>query len=99
MKTFFTMLISFILGGVIGGFLTLVFGAVGGGVAGLVTGSCITVETAQEQGMLSNDQTDKLVKDTVVKINAKAGRLGKRGFEWGEADCAKLLADLEKIAK
>jgi len=99
MKTFFTMLIPFVVGGVIGGFLALVFGAVGGGVAGLVAGSCVTVETAKEEGILSVAQADQLVQDTVAKINAKAGRMGKKGFEWGQADCARLVADLDKMGK
>ena len=99
MKTFFTMLIPFIVGGVIGGFLALVFGAVGGGVAGLVAGSCVTVETGKQQGILSTQQADKLVRDTVLRINVNAGRLGKKRFEWGEADCARLVADIEQLEK
>ena len=99
MKTFFTMLIPFVIGGVIGGFLALVFGSVGGGVADLVVGSCVTVETAKEAGLLSGPQADQLVKDTIAKINTKADQLGKKGFEWGEADCARLVADLDKMGK
>lgn len=99
MKTFFTMLIPLVIGGVAGGFLALVFGAVGGGVAGLVAGACVTVEIAKEEGMLSGAQADQLVRDTVARINTKARGLEKKGFEWGEADCAKLVADLEKMGE
>ena len=99
MRTFFTMLIPFVVGGVIGAFLALVFGAVGGGVAGLVAGSCVTVETAIERKVLSREQADQLVRDTVARINAKAQDLGKRQFEWNEADCARLVAEFDRMVK
>jgi hypothetical protein len=108
MKTAIIVIISLVIGGLIGGliggFLAVGVGAGLGAGAGIVVGSqagaCLALETAKEQGMLSAGQVDQVIAGTVQKLRGKAGDV-QGGPDWigSEADCAKIIADLEKHAQ
>lgn len=104
MKTAIIVLVSLIIGGLVGGFLAVGVGAGLGAGAGIVVGSqagaCLAVETAKDQGMLSAGQADQVIAGTVQKLRGKAGDVqGSPDWIGSEADCAKIIADLEKHAQ
>jgi hypothetical protein len=88
MKTTILALIFLLIGSAIGGFLALGFGAGMGAASGLVIGSqagvCLAVETAQEQGLVSDaGQVDTLIATAVGKIREKSGAVpAEAGLEW-----------------
>jgi hypothetical protein len=88
MKTTILALIFLLIGSAIGGFLALGFGAGMGAASGLVIGSqagvCLAVETAQEQGLVSDaGQIDTLIATAVGKIREKSGAVpAEAGLEW-----------------
>lgn len=105
MKTTIIVIVSLLIGGAIGGILAIGVGAgvgaAGGLVVGTQAGACLTVETAKDQGILSAEQVDKLIADTVAKIRGKAESATKEEIKWigSEADCAAMVAELEKTAR
>ncbi|MCG6896807.1 MAG: hypothetical protein LJE61_05155 [Thiocapsa sp.] len=88
MKTAILALICLLIGSAIGGFLALGFGAGIGAANGLVIGSqagvCLAVETAEEQGLVSDPaQSDALIAAAVAKIRDKSGAVpAEAGLEW-----------------
>lgn len=94
----------FVVGGVVGAVLTIVFagaaltgvGAGAGIVTGLKAGACLTVEAAKEQGLITADQVDQV-------LSAAAGQIADThtpvpDFVGGNAACEQFIADLKQTA-
>ncbi|CRI68006.1 conserved exported hypothetical protein [Thiocapsa sp. KS1] len=88
MKTTILALIFLLVGSVVGGVLALWFGfgigAASGVVIGSQAGACLAVETAQEQGLVSDPgQIDALIATTIGKIREQSGAVpAEAGLEW-----------------
>lgn len=104
MKTALIVILSLLVGAVVGGFIALGVGAGLGAGGGLIVGSqagaCMAAETAKEKGMLSAEQIDQIIAATVSKIRGKAEGAESPEITWvaSEADCARMIAELEKGA-
>jgi hypothetical protein len=103
MKTVVIALIFFIIGGVLGGFAALAFGVGFGAASGLVmgtqAGACMAVDAAKNQGLLSGDGADRVIAETVARIKRRAGNVPEQAkMEWvrNAADCARIIADMDK---
>ena len=105
MKSFIIAIIFLVIGGAVGGFLALSVGKGVGAGAGLVVGTqagaCMAVEAAKERGLLSGQQINQVIADTVGKIKGKSTPKPDAPIQWvgNEADCAKMVAEMEKPAK
>jgi hypothetical protein len=101
MKTAIIAIIFLLVGGSVGGFLALGLGTAAGIVVGAQAGTCLAVETAKEQGLLSVEQIDQVLTGTIGKIKSKSQPQSDPAFEWAasEADCAPIVAEMEKAAK
>jgi hypothetical protein len=64
-----------LIGGAVGGFLALGFGAGLGAGAGIVVGSqagaCLALESAKDQDLLSAEQIDQVLAGAIGKIKSK----------------------------
>lgn len=103
---FLIAVIFLIIGGAAGGFLALGvgagFGAAGGIIAGSQAGICFAMETAKSDGLLTEEQIDKVIKDTVGTIRNKSSDGSFKEIEWisSEKECADMMQKLEEeIAK
>jgi hypothetical protein len=102
MKSFIIAVIFLIIGGAIGGFLALGYGAGMGAVGGLLVGSqagaCLAVETAKEQQLLTAEDVDKTIAATVEKIKTGTKIPADSDIKWAtsDADCANMIAELKK---
>ena len=101
MKGFLIAVIFLIIGGAIGGFLALGVGTGLGAAGGLIVGSqagvCFAMETAKNDGLLTAEQIDKVIKDTVGTIRGKSSGDVAKDVEWisSEKDCADMVAKME----
>lgn len=98
MKTIILALVFLLIGGALGGFLALGFGAGMGAAGGLVIGAqagvCVAAETANEQGLADQEALEGLVTTAIAKIRAKTSAVPvEAGIEWveGNEGCRKLL--------
>ncbi len=98
MKGFLIAVIFLIIGGAIGGFVALGLGSVAGLVTGSQAGVCLAVETAKSNGMLTAEQVDKVITDTVNSIRSKSSADAGKEIKWisSEKDCAEMVADITK---
>jgi hypothetical protein len=102
MKTFIIVILCLIVGGAVGGFLALGYGAGMGVASGLVIGSqagvCLAVETAREQQLLTDENADQTVSAAIEKIKGRVALPPDSEFQWAgsEADCATMIAELQK---
>ena len=100
MKTALIAIVFLLIGGAVGGFLALGFGAGMGAGAGIVVGSqagaCLAVESAKDQGLLSAEQIDQVLAGAIGKIKSKAELPPDAEPEWvgTAADCAAMIAEL-----
>jgi len=101
MKTAIIAIIFLLIGGAVGGFLGLGMGSVTGIVAGSQAGACLAVETAKEQGLLTSEQVDQVIAGAIGKIKDKAAQSEDTELKWigNEADCAAMVAELQKAAQ
>ena len=105
MKTAIIAIVFLLIGGAVGRFLALGFGAGLGAGAGIVVGSqagaCLAVESAKDQGLLSAEQIDQVLAGAIGKIKSKSEPLPDAKFQWvgTEADCAAMIAELEAAAQ
>jgi hypothetical protein len=101
MKTAIILIVSLLIGGAVGGFLGLGMGSVTGIVVGSQAGACLAVETAKDQGLLTAEQVDQVIAGAIGKIKDKAAQPPDAELQWvgSEADCAKMVAELEKAAQ
>ena len=101
MKTALIAIVFLLIGGAVGGFLALGFGAGLGAGAGIVVGSqagaCLAVESAKDQGLLSAEQIDQVLAGAIGKIKSKAELPPDAEPQWvgTAADCAAMIAELE----
>ena len=97
MKGFIIALIFLIIGGVAAGFLALGMGTAAGIAVGSQAGVCLAMETAKNDGLLSAEQVDKVIADTVNTIRGKSSADIASELEWisSEKDCADMVAKME----
>ena len=101
MKGFLIAVIFLIIGGAAGGFLAIGVGAGLGAAGGLIVGSqagvCFAMETAKSDGLLTAEQIDKVIADTVNTIRGKSPVDATGDVEWisSEKDCADMVAKME----
>lgn len=98
MKGFLIAVIFLIIGGAIGGFVALGLGSAAGLVAGSQAGVCLAMETAKSNGLLTAEQVDKVITDTVNSIRSKSSPDAAKEIKWisSEKDCAEMVADITK---
>jgi hypothetical protein len=102
MKTFIIVILCLIIGGAVGGFLALGYGAGMGAVGGMLLGSqagtCLAVETAKEQNLLTPEEVDQTITATVGKIKAGVNVPADSELKWvaSDADCANMIGELKK---
>ena len=100
MKTALIAIVFLLIGGAVGGFLALGFGAGMGAGAGIVVGSqagaCLAVESAKDQGLLSAEQIDQVLAGAIGKIKSKSALPADAEPQWvgTAADCAAMIAEL-----
>jgi len=105
MKTAIIAIVFLLIGGAVGGYLALGYGAGMGAGAGIVVGSqagaCLALESAKDQGLLSAEQIDQVLAGAIGKIKGKAQlpQDAKRQWVGTEADCAAMIAELETAAQ
>jgi len=105
MKTAIIAIVFLLIGGAIGGYMALGYGAGMGAGAGIVVGSqagaCLAMESAKDQGLLSAEQIDQALAGAIGKIKGKAQVPPDAEFEWvgSEADCAAMIAELATAAR
>ena len=97
MKGFIIALIFLIIGGVAAGFLALGVGTAAGIAVGSQAGVCLAMETAKNDGLLTAEQVDKVIADTVNTIRGKSSADIASELEWisSEKDCADMVAKME----
>jgi len=97
MKGFIIALIFLIIGGVAAGFLALGVGTAAGIAVGSQAGVCLAMETAKNGGLLTAEQVDKVIADTVNTIRGKSSADVASELEWisSEKDCADMVAKME----
>ena len=97
MKGFIIALIFLIIGGVAAGFLALGVGTAAGIAVGSQAGVCLAMETAKNDGLLTAEQVDKVIADTVNTIRGKSSADVASELEWisSENDCADMVAKME----
>ena len=101
MKGFLIAVIFLIIGGVAGGLLALGVGTGLGAAGGLIVGSqagvCFAMEAAKNDGLLTAEQIDKIIADTVGTIRGKSSGDAAKDIEWisSEKDCADMVAKME----
>ena len=102
MKGFLIAVIFLIIGGAAGGFLAFGVGAATGIAAGSQVGVCLAMETARSDGLLTVEQIDKVIADTVNTIRSKSAADTVDDIEWisSEKECADMVAKMQaEIAK
>ncbi len=103
MKSFIIALVFLLIGGVVGGFLSLSVGAGMGAGAGLIVGAqagaCLAVESAKDKGLLTAEQIDEVLNGAITRISAGAKLKPEAKLVGSEADCAKMVAELQDAVK
>ena len=105
MKTALIAIVFLLIGGAVGGFLALGFGAGMGAGAGIVVGSpagaCLAVESANDQGLLSTEQIAQVLAGAIGKIKSTAEIPPDAEPQWvgTAADCAAMIAELATAAQ
>ena len=97
MKGFIIAVIFLIIGGAAAGFLALGVGTAAGIAVGSQAGVCLAMETAKNDGLLTAEQVDKVIADTVNTIRGKSSADVASELEWisSEKDCADMVAKME----
>ena len=97
MKGFIIAVIFLIIGGAAAGFLALGVGTAAGIAVGSQAGVCLAMETAKNDGLLTAEQVDKVIADTVNTIRGKSSVDVASELEWisSEKDCADMVAKME----
>ena len=97
MKGFIIAVIFLIIGGAAAGFLALGVGTAAGIAVGSQAGVCLAMETAKNNGLLTAEQVDKVIADTVNTIRGKSSADVASELEWisSEKDFADMVAKME----
>jgi len=102
MKSFIIALIFLIIGGIAGGFVALGMGTgIGAGVGiatGLAAGACSALESAKDQGLVTDAQFDEVLRGAVAKISGSVELPPGSELADTAADCEKVMAKLQKAA-
>jgi hypothetical protein len=98
MKGFIIAVIFLLIGGAVAGFLALGVGTATGIAVGSQVGVCMAMETAKNDGMLTAEQVDKVIADTISTIRDKPSADVATEIEWisSEKDCADMIAKMEE---
>jgi hypothetical protein len=105
MKIFILAIIFLLIGGAIGGFVGFGFGtgmgAGGGLIVGTQAGTCLALGAARDKGILTQAQVDGVIQETIGRIKARSPAAGDPKIRWigSEADCARLMADMDQGLK
>jgi len=97
MKGFLIAIIFLVIGGAAAGFVALGIGSAAGIVVGSQAGVCLAMETAKKDGLLTAEQVDKVIADTVNTIRGKSSADVVSELEWisSEKDCADMVEKME----
>ena len=97
MKGFLIAVIFLVIGGAVTGFVALGIGSAAGIAVGSQAGVCLAMETAKNDGLLTAEQVDKVIADTVNTIRGKSSADAAKDVEWirSEKDCADMVAKME----
>jgi len=101
MKGFLIAVIFLIIGAAAGGYFAVGVGAGLGAAGGLIVGSqagvCFAMETAKSDGLLTAEQIDKVIADTITTIRSKSPDAAASDIKWisGEKDCADMVEKME----
>jgi hypothetical protein len=102
MKSFLIAVVFLIIGGVIGGFVALSVGTgigAGAGIAtGLAAGACSALESAKDQGLVTEEQFDEVLRGAVAKITGSVELPPEAELADTAAKCEKVVANLKKAA-
>jgi len=97
MKSFLIAVIFLIIGGAVAGVVALGLGTAAGLAVGSQAGVCLAMETAKKDNLLTAEQIDKVIADTVNTIRGKSSTDAAKDIKWigSEKDCAEMVAQLE----
>jgi hypothetical protein len=101
MKPIYTILLAIataIVGGGIGFFAGVTGGAAAGGSWGMIYAACQTLETAEKDGFLKPEQSQKILNDATNKVVTDFNLHDTEEFKEfrQKMDCPKLMADVRK---
>jgi hypothetical protein len=98
MKGFLIAVIFLVIGGAVAGFVALGIGSAAGIAVGSQAGVCLAMETAKNDGLLTAEQVDKVIADTINTIRGKSSADAAKDIEWisSEQDCADMVAKMEE---
>ena len=86
----------------VGGFVALSVGTgIGAGVGiatGVAAGTCSALESAKDQGLVTEEQFEQVLRGVVSKISGSVELPPEAEFADTAAECEKVLADLQKAA-
>lgn len=98
MKSFLLVLLGFVVGGIVSFILASgLMTGIGAGVGiatGLQAGACLTAEAAKEQGYITSEQVEDLLRAAGRQI-ASADAPPEAGPPVGDAECAEVVAKLK----
>lgn len=102
MKSFLLVVVGTVIGAVASLLLAPVAVGVGAGVGvatGLRAGACLTVEAAKEKGLITAAQVDEVLRAAGKQIASTGAADNEIGLTGGDAECAKVVAELKKAAQ
>ena len=86
----------------VGGFVALSVGTgIGAGVGiatGVAAGTCSALESAKDQGLVTEEQFEQVLRGVVSKISGSVELPPEAELADTAAECGKVLADLQKAA-
>jgi hypothetical protein len=102
MKTFIIAVVFLVIGAVVGGFVALSVGTgigAGAGIAtGLAAGACSALDSAKDQGLVTDAQFDEVLRGAVAKIAGNVELPPEAELADTAAECEKVMATLKKAA-
>ena len=93
------LIVGAVLGTVFGGALVTGTAAGFGVASGLNAGICATVQAAQDEGVLSAEQVDQVLRRAASDLAAVQGRELEDDIIGSSAHCEKVMADLAEAAR
>lgn len=79
-RVFSLCLVSFLVGGVLGGIVGALGGGVTGGFVGVASGACTAAKVALDQGLINEEQANQVIGTTADSFLAQ-GKLDRRVTE------------------
>lgn len=100
MRGFLFAVLFLVIGAIVGGLLALSIGAGIGAGAGIVTGlkagACGVVVAAKNQGLMTSEQVDDILKKASFTIAGNTALPPEAKLAGGEAECEKFIAELRE---